>query len=121
MNTLLNHLIKLEKALVAADTRHDIDVLKKLIDIEFIEVGASGRRFGFEDVIERLPDESPMQCQQRDFECRMLSEDLAQLCYHATIFSDDGDKLSRRTSLWRFNRLQMQWQMIYHQGTSSSN
>lgn len=118
MNNLTSRLIEQEGMLVSPKTRHNIEVIKQLIDKEFIEVGASGRRFGYDNVIERLPTESPMRCLQSDFECRLLTPTIAQLCYHAVIYTNDGELNSRRTSIWRLEQASMQWKMLYRQGTN---
>ncbi|MGB1299316.1 MAG: DUF4440 domain-containing protein, partial [Psychrobium sp.] len=115
---LTSRLIEQEGMLVSPETRHNIEVIKQLIDKEFIEVGASGRRFDYDDVIERLPIESPMRCLQSDFECRLLTPTIAQLCYHAVIDTKEGELSSRRTSIWRLEQASMQWKMLYHQGTN---
>lgn len=118
MDDLKDLLIEQERALVAPKSRHDAMTLKQLIDVDFIEVGASGRRFGFDDVINRLPNEGPMRCQQFDFECRLMAPTIAQLCYRAIIYSDNGELHSRRTSIWRLDQEAQQWRMLYHQGTN---
>ncbi len=118
MDELKSRLIKQEGMLVSPTTRHNVEVIKQLIDKEFIEVGASGRRFGYDDVIKRLPIESPMRCLQSDFECRLLAPTIAQLCYHAIIYTNNGELYSRRTSVWRLEHVSMQWKMLYHQGTN---
>jgi len=120
MDVLKNHLVSLEKQLLIPSVRANIDELKRLISDDFIEVGASGRRFGINDVLVRLPQESSPQFKNYDFELRLLSESLAQLCYGATIiYNDDEIRHSRRTSLWRQNQDGL-WQICYHQGTPCS-
>ena len=120
MDDLKSRLIEQEGMLVSPKTRHNVEVIKQLIDKEFIEVAASGRRFGYDEVIERLPIESPMRCLQSDFECRLLTPTIAQLCYHAVIYTEKGELSSRRTSIWRLEQASTQWKMLYHQGTSLS-
>ena len=53
-------LIEQENMLVSPDSRHDITALKDLIAPDFLAVGANGRRFGYADVIERLPTQAPI-------------------------------------------------------------
>ncbi|OIQ46801.1 MAG: hypothetical protein BM565_09825 [Gammaproteobacteria bacterium MedPE] len=120
MDDLKSRLIEQEGMLVSPKTRHNVEVIKQLIDKEFIEVAASGRRFGYDEVIERLPIESPMRCLQSDFECRLLTPTIAQLCYHAVIYTEKGELSSRRTSIWRLEQASTQWKMLYHQGTNLS-
>lgn len=118
MKEIKSLLIDQEQMLVSPKTRHTVEVIKRLVDKEFIEVGASGRRFGFDEVIERLPQEAPMRCKQFDFECRMMAQDIAQLCYQAIIYNEEGELHSRRTSIWRLDKENQQWKMLYHQGTN---
>jgi len=120
MKQLKLQLIKLEQALLQPQVRGSAAQLTELIAKDFIEVGASGARFGFSDVLTRLPQESPPQFSNSNFELRMLSDSIAQLCYQATITDVSGEvKHSRRTSIWR-NESANTWKMIYHQGTPTT-
>lgn len=118
MPALKLKLIALEQRLLEPQVRASAAQLSELIAPDFIEVGASGHRFGLDEVLTRLPQEQPPQFKNSDFELRLLSDNIAQLCYKASIiYSESDTRHSRRTSIWRLNEEQ-KWQMIYHQGTS---
>src|SRR5690606_18041911 len=110
-------LIELEQLLIQPATRLSAELLNRYLADDFYEIGASGRRFGKADVLERLPTETPPVITQQDFECRVLADGLAQLTYRATMQRAEDDKASYslRSSLYRFN--DENWQMIFHQGT----
>ncbi|SNY53834.1 hypothetical protein SAMN06297280_2468 [Arsukibacterium tuosuense] len=115
---LKQQLTELEQLLVQPATRLSVQLLDSYLADDFYEIAATGRCFGKADVLERLPTEAPPVISQQDFECRVLSEGLAQLTYRATIQRAECDGLSYsvRSSIWRFDR--EKWQMIFHQGTA---
>jgi hypothetical protein len=85
-------------------------------DPDFFEVGASGRVYerGFvlDVVARRLADGTADDgLRGRDFHCRELAPDLYQLSYRLT----QGERETRRTSLWR--RVDGRWRIVHHQGT----
>ena len=93
-------------------TRADYE---KMIVPTFWEVGASGRRYSREyilDVLEergRNPAEDPWEVQ--DFECIEVAQDN----YLATYRLIQAARVTRRATLWR--RGTEGWQAVYHQGT----
>ena len=117
-DTIKQQLIELEQLLVQPATRLSVELLNRYLADDFYEIGASGRCFGKVDVLERLPNETPPVITQKNFECRVLAEGLAQLTYRATIQRQGDDTLaySVRSSLFRFDG--EKWQMIFHQGTA---
>jgi hypothetical protein len=93
-------------------TRADFE---NMTDLSFWEVGASGRRYsrefildtlenrmlqGFEDVWETL-----------DFHCLQIAPDN----YLVTYTLLQGARVTRRATLWR--RTSSGWKILYHQGT----
>lgn len=82
---------------------------------EFWEVGASGRRYGRQfvlDVLERryeAPTEDVWDL--RDFHCLKVAADN----YLATYTLIQGERVTRRATLWRLSV--EGWQVVYHQGT----
>jgi len=82
---------------------------------EFWEVGASGRRYSREFVLNTLesrvgePDED---CWQTgDFHCLQIAQDNFLLTY--TLLQ--GTRLTRRSTIWR--RAPGGWKILFHQGT----
>ena len=90
------------------------DLLKMTAD-DFWEIGASGKIYGRDFVIENLleryktPEPDDWSC--TDFSIRQLAENLYQLNY----VLQQPDRRTRRTTLWR--KTYGAWQIVFHQGT----
>lgn len=85
---------------------------------DFWEIGASGRRYSREYVLDSLearhaagPQEDVWETS--DFHCRRLAEDLYLLTYSLL---QDGERLTRRATIWQ--RMQDGWKIVFHQGTT---
>ena len=93
-------------------TRRDYE---NMTDVEFWEVGASGRRYSREFVLHtlenRTPDPEESKWLTRDFQCREIAVDNYLITY--TLFQ--GPRVTRRATLWR--RAPEGWKVLYHQGT----
>jgi len=101
-------------------TRRDFE---EMTDPEFWEVGASGRRYGREYVLDTLEqryanpeyrgmNSSPEDTwQTKDFHCQEIARDNYLLTY--TLFQ--GARVTRRATIWR--RTSTGWKILYHQGT----
>ena len=81
----------------------------------FWEVGASGRRYSREYVLDILEERHRTAAEDRwrtsDFHCLEIAPENYLLTY--TLFQ--GERVTRRSSLWR--RTGNGWQILYHQGT----
>jgi hypothetical protein len=88
---------------------------ERMLAPEFWEVGASGRRYSREYILEVLEErlESPPEdiWQVEDFHC----VELAANHYLATYTLLQGPRRTRRATIWR--RSADGWQAVYHQGT----
>lgn len=86
-----------------------------MMDDGFWEVGASGKRYSREFVLEVLEERrrNPAEdrWEARDFHCRALGADTYLLTY--TLRQDA--RLTRRATIWR--RAPQGWKIVYHQGT----
>ncbi len=86
-----------------------------MMSADFWEVGASGRRYSREFVLEALAER--FASQQADlwrvegFHCAELAADH----YLATYILFQGPRITRRATIWR--RTADGWQAVYHQGT----
>ena len=93
-------------------TRADYE---NMMDSEFWEVGASGRRYSREFVLEtlanRAPDPDESKWLTRDFQCREIAADNYLITYTLA----QGARITRRATLWR--RAAAGWKILYHQGT----
>jgi hypothetical protein len=88
---------------------------ENMTDPEFWEVGASGRRYSREFVLDtldsRAPDQEESTWLTRDFQCREIAADNYLITYTLT----QGPRVTRRATLWR--RTASGWKILYHQGT----
>jgi hypothetical protein len=93
-------------------TRRDYEAMT---DPNFWEVGASGRRYSREFVLEtlenRAPDPDESTWLTRDFQCREIAADNFLITY--TLHQEK--RVTRRATLWR--RTAAGWKILYHQGT----
>jgi hypothetical protein len=87
-----------------------------MTDPQFWEVGASGRRYSREYVIDTLAQRhatSPTDVwETSDFHCAELAPDTYLLTY--TLVQERTRK-TRRATIWR--KTQGKWKIVYHQGT----
>jgi hypothetical protein len=86
-----------------------------MTDPDFWEVGASGRRYSREFVLEtlenRAPDPDESKWLTRDFQCREIAADNFLITYTL----HQKKRVTRRATLWR--RTAAGWKILYHQGT----
>ena len=88
---------------------------ENMVDDDFWEVGASGRRYTREytlDVLEKrahTPEKDVWET--TDFRCQELAADLYLLTYTLR----QGERVTRRTTIWR--RAADDWKIVFHQGT----
>jgi hypothetical protein len=82
---------------------------------EFWEVGASGRRYGRQYVLDtlerRYAEPHADEWQTDDFYCQEIAPDNYLLTYTLR----QGPRVTRRATLWR--RASQGWVIVYHQGT----
>ncbi len=113
------HILELEKQLAAPMRRMDAETLDQLLADNFVEFGASGRRFTKQEIIALLAaEESFTQYDLLEFEVRRLSDETVLALYRIPArTSADGTLLpgSRRSSIWTLT--EGRWQLSFHQGT----
>ncbi|MFF9455682.1 nuclear transport factor 2 family protein [Streptomyces flaveolus] len=90
----------------------------ELLDPEFTEIGASGRRWDAESILTvtsggSVSAESPVEVSE------MSGVVLAPGVVHLTYFADHQGRRVWRSSLWRLT--ESGWRMYFHQGTPSSS
>jgi hypothetical protein len=100
---------RLEPGAVRAD-------LESMTDAQFCEVGASGRRYGREYVLDLLEKrfENPGQdvWEVSDLRCLELARDTYLVTY---TLLQQKQRVTRRSSIWR--KSGQLWKIVYHQGT----
>jgi len=107
----------LEKKLLSVEGRADAEFINEVLADDFEECGASGRIFGKDDVLSRLPYENAsVSFDLVDIETKFIAESIAMNCFIVKVVAKDSSRSSRRVSLWR--HVGEDWQMFYHQGTN---
>ena len=115
---LLEHLQTLEGDLLKNPTRTSPEELEKLLSVEFVEFGSSGRIFDRSTMIASLVKWDGTSVHNIfDFTLLRLAENAALVTYRLESESTKGDDLpqSLRSSLWV--REDDGWVVRFHQGT----
>ncbi|MGV9453715.1 nuclear transport factor 2 family protein [Streptomyces sp. NPDC003635] len=107
-----------ELRLLDPTVRASRSLAAELLDPEFVEVGASGRRWTYDEMLAALPQmagatENGPRYRPSDFTGVVLAPGLVHLTYETVI---DGRR-ARRSSLWRARSDGTGWRMYYHQAT----
>jgi hypothetical protein len=110
--------IALERALLTHGVRSSAAALDALLDPEFTETGASGRRWTRAEILAGLPageagarPPGPDRIADHAMAGRRLAADVVMLTFE----TDHQGRRARRVSLWR--RSGGRWRVLYHQGT----
>ncbi|MFE1754742.1 nuclear transport factor 2 family protein [Streptomyces anandii] len=89
-----------------------------LLDPEFVEVGASGRRWTYDEMLAALPELAGATGRgPRHEPSHMTGAVLAPGLVHLTYETALGGRRVRRSSLWRRSGDTGDWRMYYHQAT----
>ncbi|MFI1783938.1 nuclear transport factor 2 family protein [Streptomyces rubiginosohelvolus] len=120
-NTDVNAAIDAELQLLDPRVRASRSLAARLLDPEFVEVGASGRRWTYEEMLAALPDldggggggEDGPRFEASGMGGVLLAPGIVHLTYE-TVFDGRRD---RRSSLWRRRDGETGWRMYYHQAT----
>lgn len=116
------HLLAIQRELVVREPifHHpeiagDRSSLEAMTDEAFWEVGASGRRYSrefvIETVLERYRDGYKDDWRVEEVYC----QEIAQNNYLLTYTLHQGQRVTRRATLWRYTIAG--WKIVYHQGT----
>ncbi|KAB2593511.1 nuclear transport factor 2 family protein [Streptomyces arboris] len=107
-----------ELQLLDPTVRASRSLAEQLLDPEFVEVGASGRRWTYEEMLAALPEMSGADADGPRVEpSGMTGAVLAPGLVHLTYETVFGGNRARRSSLWRRKRGETAWRMYYHQAT----
>ncbi len=113
-------LLRLEQSLLDPVVRRDRSRLLALLEEDFEEIGASGRRWTLDELVGSLADEMAFQQPEiEDFQCREIAAGVALVTYRAVRRDLAGGLVtaSLRSSLWR--ETGGIWRMCFHQGTTA--
>ncbi|MGW6857584.1 nuclear transport factor 2 family protein [Streptomyces xanthophaeus] len=107
-----------ELSLMEPSVRTSPSRARQLLDPGFVEVGASGRRWTYEEMLADLPEmqgaaESGPRHEASNFSGVVLAPGLVHLTYETTF---DGSR-ALRSSLWRKQSSSGTWRLYYHQAT----
>lgn len=94
--------------------------LESMTVADFFEIGASGRIYSREHVIDRVAgrwerDEPEADSQIEEFSVRQIGPHAFLATYTLQLSDGHATRTSRRASVWT-NRAE-RWQILYHQGT----
>ncbi|MEU5792063.1 nuclear transport factor 2 family protein [Streptomyces sp. NPDC047813] len=114
----VNQAIAVELRLMDPTVRASRPLARQLLAPDFAEVGSSGRRWTYDEILAAMPEmdgatESGPRYEPSEFAGVLLAPGLVHLTYETML---DGDR-ARRSSLWRKRDADGTWQMYYHQAT----
>ena len=107
----VRHVIALERSLLTPEVRGSAEALDGLLDESFTEIGASGRSWTREQLVDVILSAGPVELLAEDFQGTELAPGMVLLAWKST----RGGKSSRRSSLWRHR--DGVWRILFHQGT----
>ena len=100
-----------EIRLLQRQTRQQAHEIDALLDPQFFEFGASGRRLSRDDIIASLPAEEGASIGAHDVAAVPVAGGVVLVTY----VSEHGDRRCNRSSVWRLT--QAGWRCYFHQGT----
>ncbi|HET6855757.1 MAG TPA: DUF4440 domain-containing protein [Streptomyces sp.] len=103
-----------ELRLLDPDVRASPALVSELLDPEFVEFGASGRRWDAASIL-TVTSAGPADPGAPVQVSGMSGVLLAPGVVHLTYRTDDSGRRARRSSLWRLTA--SGWRMYFHQGT----
>ena len=103
--------VELEQELLNPEVRSDYGQLAYLLHPDYAEIGASGRLWGREELIEELVDGPELQVRFELVDAVAVGPDAIQIVYRTV--GAQGSAL--RSSLWQ--RSEGRWRLRFHQGT----
>ena len=113
---VLNELVKREPIFHRPELGTRRIDLENMTLVDYWEIGASGRRYSRDYVLEalekRYQGESGDVWETSDFHCRRLAQDIYLLTY--TLLQNNKRK-TRRSTIWKHT--QAGWKIVFHQGT----
>jgi ribonuclease HI len=110
----------LEERLLDPTHRADPRAVSALLEDEFVELGASGRRWTKSTFLAALTADGASSGRLADFSLRLLASDVALATYRIQVSTNApgpaGARGSLRSSIWR-RAPGGAWRLLFHQGT----
>ena len=104
--------IALELMLLRPEIRASVVEVDRLLDPEFQEIGASGRLWTRQEMLDELTtSEAAPSITADDFDGSELAPGMVLITWRSTM----DVKVARRSSLWRWS--DGRWRILFHQGT----
>jgi hypothetical protein len=103
-----------ELRLLQAQTRQSPAEVAALLDPEFFELGASGRRWSRPEIIEMLASESS-EASEVAIALDVAATRIGPGIVLVTYISESDERRCYRSSIWR--RTATGWRALFHQGT----
>lgn len=114
----ISELIKaLELELLQPEVRKSKERLNELIADNFLEIGASGKNYNKQDILNKLPQQTETKLALQDFNTIEISADTILATYQVEKESEGIKEktISSRSSIWQ--NKDGEWKIIFHQGT----
>jgi glyoxylase I family protein len=109
-------LLALEQQLLQHATRSSPRALDALLADDFREFGVSGRIYDDkQEIIAALVAEAPSSSSLANFNCQLLSPEIALVTYSTHRVADGPPVSALRSSVWVLRK--GRWQLLFHQGT----
>jgi hypothetical protein len=106
----------LEQSLLDSTTRKNAEAVASLLTDDFQEFGSSGRIYCKAEIIAALQAETEIRLSMRNFEARLLSENIALVTYISIkVDQRSSPAEALRSSIWVLR--DGEWRMLFHQGT----
>jgi hypothetical protein len=97
-------------------SRQDLD---RMMDANFWEIGASGKVYQRNVVIETLLERYRSGPEPHDWPCRNFTLTvLAEALYLLSYILDEPGRVTRRSTIWRWSHTG--WKIVFHQGTMAN-
>ena len=107
-----DRVLALERSLLTRAVRADRDRLERLLHPDFVEIGASGRRWSRAEMLDALSDEPSLDdVEAIDLLGRQLAADVVLVTYSTRRATTSV----HRSSIWV--RRDGKWVVLFHQGT----
>ncbi len=111
---VLAEVVELEHLLLNPEIRGDADAVRRLLRDDFEEIGASGRHWHRDAIVDYLAEHPGHGSETSQIDASFLAPGVVLITYAARSL-DEARSISRRSSVWVLGH--DGWALRYHQGT----